>query len=289
MEVRAEQVFVEQVEARRGDDAGDHLVGVAEVVLVVAVAGSAVGGDQRRLARSACAARALRVVGGGGRDVPHGDGVEAGDVHAEFHRRRAVQQLQLAVAELVLALTAQVGMDLRGVLAGDQAGQRLRDVPVQADEVRVDPGGGGATEGAGKGVVAAAHAVARPPHERGRADPVAAGAAPPGVLGFGEQACAVTGQHPQQVADDLLRVVAADRPQVAGEPAGPLEVAAELAPPGHEDKVAGGAWAPGTGIDDRRVPLVAIGHGPLRAQRLLATPLHAVELIGVEALGVDRQ
>ena len=29
-------------------------------------------------------------------------------------------------------LPAQVGVDLGGVLAGDQAGQRLRDVPVQA-------------------------------------------------------------------------------------------------------------------------------------------------------------
>ena len=180
-------------------------------------------------------------------------------------------------------------MDLGGVLAGDQAGQRLRDVPVQADEVRVDSGGSGAAEGAGEGVIAAARAVAWPPHERGRADPVAAGTAPPGVLGFGEQAGAVAGQHPQQVADDLLRVVAADRPQVAGEPAGPLEVAAELAPPGHEDEVAGGARAAGSGVDDGGVPLVAVGDGPLRAQRLLAAPLHAVELVGVEALGVDRQ
>ena len=46
---------------------------------------------------------------------------------------------------------------------------------------------------------------------------------------------------------------------------------------------------PGAGVDDRRVPLVAVGDGPLRAQRLLAAPLHAVELVGVEALGVDRQ
>ena len=151
VDVGAEQVLVEQVEARRGDDAGDHLVGVAEVVLVVAVAGGAVGGDQGGLAGPSRAAGALRVVGGGGRDVPHGDGVEAGDVDAKLHRRRAVQQLQLAVAELVLALAAQLGMDLGGVLAGDQAGQRLRDVPVQADEVRVDPGGSGAAEGARRG------------------------------------------------------------------------------------------------------------------------------------------
>ena len=91
-------------------------------------------------------------------------------------------------------------------------------------------GGSGAAERAGERVIAAARAVAGPPYERGRADPVAAGAAPPEVLGLGEQARAVAGQHPQQVADDLLRVVAADHPQVAGEPAGPLEVAAELAP-----------------------------------------------------------
>ena len=151
VDVGAEQVLVEQVEARRGDDAGDHLAGVAEVVLVVAVAGGAVGGDQGGLAGPSGAAGALRVVRGGGRHVAHGDGVEAGDVDAELHRRRAVQQLQLAVAEFVLALAAQSGVDLGGVLAGDQAGQRLRDVPVQPDEVRVDPGCCRAAERPGEG------------------------------------------------------------------------------------------------------------------------------------------
>ena len=289
VDVGAEQVLVEQVEARRGDDARDHLVGVAEVVLVVAVAGGAVRGDQGRLAGSSGSPRALGVVRGRGRHVAHGNGVEAGDIDAKLHRRRAVQQLQLPVAEFVLALAAHFGVDLGGVLTGHQPGQRLRDLPVQPDEVRVGPRRCGAAERTGKGVIAAARTVAGPPYERGRADPVAARTAPPEVLGLGEQAGPVAGQHPQQVADDLLRVVAADRPQVAGETAGPLEVAAELAPPGHEDQVPGGAGPPGAGVDDRRVSLVAVADGPLRAQRLLAAPLHAVELVRLEALGVDRQ
>ena len=43
--VRADQVLVEQVQARRGDRPGHHPLRPAEVVLVVAVAGGAVGGD----------------------------------------------------------------------------------------------------------------------------------------------------------------------------------------------------------------------------------------------------
>ena len=45
LQVGGDQVLVGQIEARWSNHAGDHAVGVAEVVLVVAVAGSTVSGN----------------------------------------------------------------------------------------------------------------------------------------------------------------------------------------------------------------------------------------------------
>ena len=104
LDVRADQVLVGQVEPGRGDRSADHLGRAAEVVLVVGVAGGAVGDDQRGLPGPARPAGPLRVVGRGGRDVAQADGAQRVDVHAEFHRRRAVQHRQGRLAELALAL-----------------------------------------------------------------------------------------------------------------------------------------------------------------------------------------
>ena len=143
---------------------GDHLAGVAEVVLVVAVAGGAVGGDQGGLPGSARAAGALRVVRGGRRDVPHGDGVQAGDVDAELHRRRAVQQLQLAVAELVLALAAQVSGWTWAVCSRATSPDSVCATSrYRRTKYGLTRGRRRAAEGARQRVVAAARAVARPP------------------------------------------------------------------------------------------------------------------------------
>ena len=59
-----------------------------------ALTGRAVADDQRRLAGPPGPAGALGVVGRGGRDVAHADHVEAGDVDAELHGRRAEQDRQ---------------------------------------------------------------------------------------------------------------------------------------------------------------------------------------------------
>src|SRR5699024_9584711 len=75
LEVGDGQVLVDQVQAWRLHHTGDHQVGTAEVVLVVAVAGGAVGDDQGGLSVPAGAATALGVVGGGGWHVTHHDGV----------------------------------------------------------------------------------------------------------------------------------------------------------------------------------------------------------------------
>src|SRR5699024_6451680 len=79
------QVLVGQIQTRSLHHPGDHQVGAAEVVLVMTVAGGAVGDDQGRLPPTACTATALGVVGGGGWDVTHHHRVELLDVHPQFH------------------------------------------------------------------------------------------------------------------------------------------------------------------------------------------------------------
>ena len=141
VDVGADEVLVGQVEAGCDDRPGDHVAGAAEPVAVVGVAGGAVGEHQRRLAAAAGPAGALRVVGGGGRHVAQPDGVEVGDVDAELHRRRAVEQRQFPFPEGALAFEAVLLRDLRGVLAGQHAGVSGGQVAVQVAEERVDPGG----------------------------------------------------------------------------------------------------------------------------------------------------
>ena len=153
------QILVEQVQLRWRDDAGDHLVGVAEVVLVMTVAGGAVGGDQRRLAGPPGAAGALRVVRGRGRHVAHRHRIQSRDVHTELHRGRAVQQFQLALAEVLFAFFPDLRRHLRGVLARDQTGQGRSDVPVEPDKVVVDARLRGAAERPRQRVVGAVRTV----------------------------------------------------------------------------------------------------------------------------------
>ena len=105
--------------------------------------------------------------------------------------------LSSARAELLLALLADLRVDLGGVLARHQPGQLAGDIAVQAGEVRVDPRLLGPGEGAGQRVVGPVRAVARAPDQRGGANPVAVRAAPVGIFDLGDQARG--GQHLQQV------------------------------------------------------------------------------------------
>ena len=61
-------------------------------------------------------AAALGVVRRRRRHIAHVDGVQRGDVHAQLHRWRAVQEPQPGIAELLLALLAHAGIHLGGVL-----------------------------------------------------------------------------------------------------------------------------------------------------------------------------
>ena len=61
-------------------------------------------------------AAALGVVRRRRRHIAHVDGVQRGDVHAQLHRWRAVQEPQPGIAELLLALLAHAGIHLGRVL-----------------------------------------------------------------------------------------------------------------------------------------------------------------------------
>ena len=137
MHVRPEQVLVREFESGCLDLAGDHQLGLAEEVLIVAAARRAVGEHERRLAAPTGAARPLGVVRRGRRHVAHVDDVELRDVDTELHRRRAVQHREFRSPEPVLAVEAEVVGHLRGVLAGLDAEKILADRAVQVDEEAV--------------------------------------------------------------------------------------------------------------------------------------------------------
>ena len=137
VDVGAHQVAIAQVNPRRGDGAGDHAVGVFEVILVVGAATGAVGINQGGLAATTGTAAALGVVGRGGRDVAQVDDVKLGDVHAELHGRRTKEERQFRGAEAVFTFLAVLGSDLGGVLAGFQDAFEVNEAAIAFHEVLV--------------------------------------------------------------------------------------------------------------------------------------------------------
>ena len=130
--MRADQVGVGQVQPRGLHLPGDHQVGAVEVVGVVGVAAGAVRDDDRLLPGAARAPGALGVVRGGRGHVAHRHCVEAGDVDAELHRRRAEQQREGPGAEPGLPVLPVQGAGparcapARGARAGSPASSRYR-------------------------------------------------------------------------------------------------------------------------------------------------------------------
>src|ERR1039458_1078200 len=121
--MRAHEIFVGQVEPRRGDLSGNHAIRALKEILVVWTACRAIREDQRRLTAAARSATALGVVGRGWRDVPHVHYVKLGDVHAKLHGGRAIQNRQLRFPKSVFADKAILVGDLRGVLSGLKTSQ----------------------------------------------------------------------------------------------------------------------------------------------------------------------
>ena len=208
LHVGLDEVLVGQVEPRRSDGAADHLRRAAEVVLVVRVAGGAVGDDEGRLPGPSGAAGALRVVRRGGRDVAQADGGQVLDVDAELHRGRAVQHGEGGLAELLLPVLSVKRRDLGGVLLGPQAGQRACDALVEVTEERVDSRPALVVQGAPHPVLGARQASAEVPVDNGGTQPVTRRLVIAGLDRLHQQAGLA--QHVEQVVDDLLGVCGFD-------------------------------------------------------------------------------
>jgi len=132
----AQQSLVGQIESRWSDRTGNHVLRAPEVVLVVGVPGRTVGEHEGGLSRPSCPTAALGVVGRGGGHVAHVDGVQFGDIHAQFHGGRAEHERQalqggimgillrpvlpvvLAEAKALLQQLALLGVHLGCVFAG---------------------------------------------------------------------------------------------------------------------------------------------------------------------------
>ena len=196
--VRADQVPVPQIDARRRHCSGHHAGRLAVEVLVVGAAPGAVGEDESGLPPAPGASAALRVVGRSGRNVAQVDEVELGDVDAELHGRGAEQERQLAFPKARLAVLAVLGGHLSGVLARFEYALQVHEAAIALDEVAV--------------------------HLRGKPALVEqAGPLDGAVL-------AVTGQPAQGVRVELIaRVVSVAAIGVAGEVAGGAGVAAAAA------------------------------------------------------------
>jgi len=231
------------------------------------------------------------VVRGRRRHVAHHHRVEVADVDAQLHRGRAVQQLQLRLAERLLALAALVRVDLRGVFAGDEAAEIRGGVPVQVPEEDVDTGAIAAGVGAGEGVVGADLARPGAPDQACRRDAVAGDrltggtAAAPGPSGRHRDLLDQVrlGQNLKQLLDEQLGVI--DRQVV--EMHAP-QVLAELVEPGQEQTRTVQA---GTGLLRVRradTGLIALRQHPRVDESLLAGTTQAVEVVP-EVLHIDRE
>ena len=104
VDVGPDQVLVREFEARRRDLARDHQPGRRKKYWSCGLPRRAVVEDKVPAAASARAPGSLGIVGRRRWDVPQVDDVELGDVDAELHRRRAVEDRQSPVAESLLAL-----------------------------------------------------------------------------------------------------------------------------------------------------------------------------------------
>ncbi len=296
LEVGADQVFVGQIQPRRGHLSRHHVLGAAEVVLVVAVARRAVRGHQRGLTGTARPARALRVVRRGRRYVAHQHGVERGDVHAQLHRRGAVQQRQFGLPEQLLTLQPVLRKDLGGVLPRVQAGQLGGRGAVEVPEERVDARALAASVGARQRVDHAPLTGSGPPDQVGGRHPVtgallrrAASVGRAGELrGRVHLAHQIrVPQHLQQILDDGLYVVQREG-RIAQLGYVPLQVLAELAA-GRQEQCGALHTRPGpVGVGGSDGRPVALAQHPRPGQPLLARPLKDVEVLA-EVLHVDGQ
>jgi hypothetical protein len=113
--MRLDEILVGKVDARWGDRAGDHLLSVAEEMVVVSIAIGREGEHQRGSPAASGAPAALRVIRGRWRDVAKMNSDEVTDVDTQLHGRRAEEDRQFACFEFILALDPKVCRHLAGM------------------------------------------------------------------------------------------------------------------------------------------------------------------------------
>ena len=96
--------------------AGDYSFGIVKVGDVVRTKARERDGEAGLARAAADATCALRVVGGGGRDVSHEDGPQISDVNAQLEGGRAAEDVDVALDELALDLPGLLGGQLCRVL-----------------------------------------------------------------------------------------------------------------------------------------------------------------------------
>ena len=279
-----QQRLVGQVEPGSGHRARDHVRGAPEIVLVVGVARRAVRQHERWLPRTAGPARALRVVRRRRRDVAQAHRVQARDVDAEFHRRRAVQQRQRALPEGTLALLALHGTHLRGMLPGRQPTQLAGHPLIEGSEERVHPAACVGVHGLADRVGRRARAVPRRPDEGRRLQPIAAAS----VVALDIDEEPRPGEDAEDVLDDALGVVDAQLVGVAGELVGAGQVAPQRGATGQVQVIASLARLAGERVGGANRGDRLVGwNGPHAGQLLRRLALDPLEARLSEAVDVD--
>ena len=94
VQMRTHELFIGDVERRRTNDAGHHLIAPLEEVLVVRRLGGAIGHDDGGLPGTTGTAGALGIVRRRRRHVSQIDGIKRRDVDTKLHGRRTEQGRQ---------------------------------------------------------------------------------------------------------------------------------------------------------------------------------------------------
>ncbi|TFE69317.1 hypothetical protein A7Q09_05345 [Methylacidiphilum sp. Yel] len=288
VDVGSEKIFVGEVELGRLDLARHHLLGTAEEVLIVGAFGGTVREHEGRLAAPARAPAPLGVVGGCRRDVPQVHHVEIGDVDAELHRGGAEQNRQPALPEVLLALLADLRLNLGGVLPGLDADHGPRHPGVEVNEIRVRLAARrGADRDPPQGVLVGPAPVTCFPDHAG-CQQLVPGDVAERLVDRRHQAALSQGR--EEIADDPLGILKPKLSPVSREGARAAEVLTKQAPGGNKEMSPVVLLAARARVGDSRAhkPFVLV-EGPWRGEVLAGALAESVLVDRVEVVHLDGQ
>src|SRR5437667_5998893 len=115
--MRAHQILVRKVEPWWCYGSRNHILRTFKEILVMWTTRRTIGEDQRWLSAAACATAALGIISRCRGNIAHIDDIEFRYIDTKFHRRRTIQDRQLAMPEVFFAFHAQVIRHLGSMLA----------------------------------------------------------------------------------------------------------------------------------------------------------------------------